>query len=178
METITIKKPSECSPQELNDFSAFVAKHGQVEKDVLRDRIEGALCLVQLIRDCALIGTAALKSPSAGSRGTAANGAGVELDEKRLPYELGYVAVAAPEEGKDFSHCLVAAALTRAEKKGVYATTDVKRIAMQTALKARSFVEVGNAYKSTQHPSESLCLFISEARKARKRATTGTRPYA
>jgi predicted GNAT family N-acyltransferase len=137
METLRISTPSELrkeNKRQLKDFADFVRSAGEAEAT----HVETAKCLVQLRSD-KLIGTAALKTDQAYRKSCFEN-AGVQKLVDKFSLELGYVVVDKSLRGRGMSHLLTAAALSRRENRGVYATSNLANIAMHKVLKSRGFI--------------------------------------
>jgi len=159
MVRLVTKQPSQCSETLILDFQVFVRAGGEVGSTALYRRIRDAKALVFLYDKGCLSGIAALKRPTASYRRKVVTKSGVSLDERMYPYELGYIFVLPSSRGKRYSHRLTEAALTAAEKHGVFATSRTDNEAMHAALKHYSFVKAGKPYSSSRRRLK-LQLFI------------------
>jgi GNAT superfamily N-acetyltransferase len=159
MEILRVATPGELKEQSnhhLDDFTAFVKSAGEADAS----HVKTAKCLVQLYRSERLVGTAALKANSS-YRNSCFKSAGVEELADSFPLELGYVAVDKELRRRGVSHLLVAAALSRREKSGVYATSNLVNLPMHKVLETRGFTRAGVPWESKKKPGQYLALFLS-----------------
>jgi GNAT superfamily N-acetyltransferase len=158
MEILSIATPDELEKidkQQLADFATFVRKAGEATAS----QVKSAKCLVQLHCD-RLIGTAALKTDKDYRSGCFEKAGLAELADK-FPLELGYVVVEPTLRGRGLSHLAVAAALSRREKAGVYATSNLLNLAMHKVLESRGFIRAGVPWASKKNLGQHLALFLS-----------------
>jgi hypothetical protein len=157
METVSIATPDEIkisNKQQLAEFAAFVRKAG--EASALH--VDSAKCLVQL-RAANLVGTAALKTDKKYRISCFKEASLPDLADQ-FPLELGYVVVDPTLRGRGLSHLVVAAALSRREKSGVYATSNLANFAMHKVLESRGFIRAGVPWESKTKRGQSLALFL------------------
>lgn len=158
MESLSIVTPDELkkiNKYQLADFTAFVTKAGEASAS----HVNSAKCLVQLHSE-KLIGTAALKTDRS-YRNSCFKKAGLAELADKFPFELGYVVVDLALRGRGLSHLVVAAALSRREKSGVYATSNLLNLAMHKVLESRGFIRAGVPWESKKKPEQYLALFLS-----------------
>lgn len=155
---VTVKKPSECSAVELQDFSAFVLASGEVMADGLDARIRKAETLVFLTQDGCLKGIAAVKNPEQNYKDGVFDKAQASVQANEFPFELGWVFVLPSSRGAGFSHVLVQAALATTSGRAIFATSHNTR--MHRVLIANGLSCHGRAYASSLN-NRNLALFIS-----------------
>lgn len=171
---LTVTKPSDMREADRAAFIDFVKEAGEVDPKTLPGLVDQAVALVTIHEGETLIGTAALKRPSADYRKRTFRKAGQEDAEASHPLELGWVHVHQVHERKGHGLRLVEAALEAAKGEGVYATT--KNDAMRRMLPKASFVKAGDDYPSTRKPEEMLALYTRTAKpKDEGAAPTGDR---
>lgn len=158
---LTVTKPSDMRKEDRAAFIDFVNEAGEVDPDTLPGLVDQAVALVTIHEGETLIGTAALKRPSADYRKRTFKKAGQEEAEAAHPLELGWVHVHQDHERKGHGLRLVEAVLEAAKDEGVYATT--KNDAMRRMLPKASFAKGGSDYPSTRRPKEKLSLYIRAA---------------
>jgi GNAT superfamily N-acetyltransferase len=159
MEILSIATPDELqkvNKQQLADFAAFVRKAGEAKAL----HVNNAKCLVQL-HSGKLIGTAALKTDE-GYRNSCFEKASLADLADKFSFEVGYVVVDPTLRGRGLSHLVVAAALSRREKAGVYATSNLLNLAMHKVLESRGFIRAGVPWESQTKPGQHLALFLSD----------------
>lgn len=162
METITIKKPGECSETELEDFASLVLAGGEVTADGLKARIKKAEALIFLAQDNCLKGIAAVKKPGENYKNGVFQKARATVEASAFPFELGWVFVLPSSRGAGFSHKLVKAALTATCGQGIFATSRSDNAPMHKVLVGHGFSCHGEAYASSRG-KHKLVLFISNA---------------
>lgn len=161
-EVVTIKKPSECSTAELQDFVAFVLAGGEVTAVGLDVRVKEAEALVFLVQDGCLKGIAAVKNPDQNYKNKVFRKARASVQANEFPFELGWVFVLPSSRGVGFSHKLVKAAIDVTSGRGVFATSRSDNVPMQKVLKAHGLSCHGKEYVSSRG-NHKLILFVSNA---------------
>ena len=161
---ITVKKPSECSATELQDFAALVLAGGEVEPVGLDERIKKAEALVFLTQDGCLKGIAAVKNPEQDHKNGVLEKAQASLQANEFSFELGWVFVFPSSRGIGLSHKLVQAALTATGGRAIFATSRSDNTPMHKVLNAHGFSRHGRAYASDRG-NHNLVLFVSNAAK-------------
>lgn len=161
---ITVKKPSECSETELQDFAALVLAGGEVTTNGLNERIKKAEALVFLAQEGCLKGIAAVKNPEENYKNSVFKEAGATVMASEFPFELGWVFVLPSSRGAGFSHRLVEAALAATNGRSIFATTRSDNTPIRKILGARGFSRHGNEYASALG-NHKLVLFVRHAQQ-------------
>ena len=161
-EHIFVKKPSECSDAEVQNFVTQVLSGGAVTALGLESRVISAAFLVFLTQGQCLKGVAALKRPKPMYRKSVSERAGIPLDVAAFPFELGWVFVQPSARGAGLSSKLVSTALSAAPGAGVFATSRSDNTPMHRTLEHLSFIRVGCPYESSRS-SHQIQLFIRPA---------------
>ncbi len=150
MANIIIKKPSDCSESELDDFEALVKKGDEVTTEGLRNRIMQAEWLVFLFEtNQTLAGVAALKNPNVGYKTRVFTKAKSQEDPNKFPFEAGWVYVEKQYRGRKHSHSLLEVVLKLAGDQCIYATTKEKNEFMH-----RTNIHCGLKQSGQPYPSE------------------------
>lgn len=157
---VSIKKPGECTAEELQGFVAFVLAGGEVMTAELNERVRKAEFLVFLSQDGCLKGIAAVKKPAPGHRIRVFQKAHASRQDTAFPFELGWVFVLPSSRGAGFSHKLVNASLSTISGQGIFATSRTDNRAMHRVLKAHGLFSVGQPFTSSQGDHQ-LILFAS-----------------
>jgi GNAT superfamily N-acetyltransferase len=147
---IVVKKPSDCSEAELDDFVALVLAGGEVTSSGLKALVKAATFLLFLVPNQCLCGIAAVKRPRLSYRKSVTQKAALSLDEPEFPYELGWVFVMPSARGNGYSRELVERALTAVGDAGVFATSRSDNSFMHQSLEGAGFVRDGRLYASTR----------------------------
>lgn len=158
---LLVDRPSDLSPEETDEFIAFVRKAGKVTSKGLSRRIKQADCLVRKYDGDTLIGTAAIKVPDEGYPLGVFTKAGVEGEVDSFPRELGYVHVHKDHQSNGYSTELAKAAIQAVQGQGLYATTTSPR--MERTLLRHGFTVLGESYQAEEEPEAELKLFVRRA---------------
>jgi GNAT superfamily N-acetyltransferase len=160
MVEITVYRPKDCSAEMLEEFCKLVLAGGEVQPAGLAARVKGAAFLAFANEPEGLVGVAALKNPYSDYRTGVfeKTGSGSALAEE-YPYELGWAYVDPVARGRGVSTMLVQA-LSKQGAAGVYATSRTLNAAMHRTLKRANFNVCGRPYASTEHPGETIALFL------------------
>lgn len=118
--TLTCQSWDQCTPEERQDFLAFVRAGGEVEPHGLEDRAKLAVSLIFLRKNGCLAGVAALKKPDRNYWEGVFKKARAELTDVNCPLELGWIFVLPSFRNQGCSGRLVEAALRYASTSGVY----------------------------------------------------------
>lgn len=162
VETITVKKPSECTDAELQDFMSLVLAGGEIVAQGLEARINKAEALIFLSHDNCLKGIAAVKNPETNYKNGVFQKACATAQASAFPFELGWVFVLPSSRGAGRSHKLLKAALSTTYGHGIFATSRSDNAPMHKVLKAHDFSCHGEAYASNRG-NHKLVLFVSNA---------------
>ena len=157
---VTVKKPSNCSSAELQDFAYLVLEGGEVTDLGLEERIRKAQSLVFLTEGNSINGIAAVKKPALSYRRGVFQKAQASIEPRLFPLELGWVYVVPSSRGAGFSKMLLRAALLATCGYGIFATSRSDNTRMHNALKAYGFSGLGTAYASVRG-NHHLSLFVS-----------------
>jgi len=157
--TTTVKKPSECTDEELDSFCSFVREGGQVMLQGLKGRVTKAVALAFVFVNGGLAAVGAIKRPGEGYRSSTFKKAGVTEDPTDFAVELGWVFVSEEHRGKKLSRVPVEALFPVVGTQNCFATSDVKRIGMHKTLKRYGFSKVGKPYESDLD-KDMLLLFL------------------
>ena len=142
-----VKKPSECTIAELDEFEKMVIAGGEVTPHGLRQRIEKAAVLV-FINDGGCLAIGAIKKPNKGYKDGVFSKAGVADKSKEFSYELGWLYVKPEARGNGLGHSLMRAVIKYLGDSGCYATTRENNASMHHLFSQYNFYRLGNAYPS------------------------------
>ncbi|MBL3587295.1 ATP-binding protein [Rhodovulum sulfidophilum] len=159
---IVVKSPKECSDTEIDQFAAKVAESGEVA-DGVRERVKRAFRLGSIVYEGVVVGTAALKNPTANYRAKVFKRAGSQLNPAAYPYELGWIFLDLPHREKGQMTRLTKDLLSAISGDALFATTRTSNEVMRGILDQLEFIDDGLEYLSEQNPSETLKLFIRPA---------------
>ncbi|HYR77446.1 MAG TPA: GNAT family N-acetyltransferase [Pyrinomonadaceae bacterium] len=159
---VIAKKPSDCSPTELEDFERLVLAGGEVTAAGLNARIKNAAILIYVSQSNYVTGIAALKQPQEQYKKGVFQKAGATAQPNEFPLELGWIFVVPASRGAGLSHKLVEVALDASNGRGIFATSRADNAAMHCVLKAHGFSIHGHAYASDRNDHE-LVLFLWNA---------------
>jgi GNAT superfamily N-acetyltransferase len=156
---IEVKRPQNCTQNELADFADLVLVGGEVIREGLDGRIQDAYALFFLREASSLLGIAALKNPSARYRGSVFKKACATESALHYPLELGWVFVVPSARGRRLSRRLVDAVVMHAAQRQIFATSRVDNTAMHASLIDVSFVKHGTEYVS-HRGTHRIALFL------------------
>jgi predicted GNAT family N-acyltransferase len=159
-EVIVIKRPSDCSEAELQDFAALILAGGEVTAVGLDARIKKAEALVFLSQNDCLKGIAAVKNPEQNYKSGVFQKARASVQSDEFPFELGWVFVLPSSRGAGFSHRLVQAALGATGGRAIFATSRSDNTPLHKVLNAYGLSKNGGEYASTRG-NQNLALFVS-----------------
>ena len=142
-----IKKPSECTKKQLNDFYLLMVESGEVSLSGLKERIKDAHLLAFNYEDDNLTSIAALKNPSGTYRWKITTEANFPLDKKTYPYELGWIFTNKDYRNQRKSQSLLTDLRKKVNTK-LFATVKESNGASIHLLKKFGFNIEGNKYKS------------------------------
>ena len=148
MITSTILSPSDCTWQALADFENLVIEAGTVDPNGLTERIRDAFRLL-FLREAngQLAGVGALKRPLSSYRAKVFEKAGIGDLSHRYSLELGWVAVAKPQEGRGLSRRIIGELIAAAGNENLFATTREDARSMRFAVDY-GFEPAGKPYRS------------------------------
>lgn len=142
-----VKKPSECTPVELDAFQSLVEEGGEVTPHGLRQRIEQAEALV-FITDSECVAIGAIKHPNEGYKESVFSKAGIAEKSSNYIYELGWLYVKPEARGKGLGHSLMKAVIAYLSGSSCYATTRENNDSMHHLFAQYDFNRLGAVYPS------------------------------
>ncbi|MBM3114254.1 hypothetical protein [Jeongeupia naejangsanensis] len=157
---VVIKKPSDCSDAELQNFATLVLAGGEVVAAGLDMLIKKDEALVFLLQHNCLKGVAAIKKPGRNYRNKIFQKAMTSTIANEFQFELGWVFVHPSSRGAGFSHVLVKAALGAAGGRHTFATSRSDNAPMHKVLSAHGLLRRGQEYVSDRG-NQNLVLFVS-----------------
>lgn len=171
-EVITVKKPSECSETELQDFANLVREGGEVTEAGLDERIKKAEALVFLSQGGCLKGIVAVKNPDQNYKQGVFRRAQATVRASEFPFEIGWMFVVPSSRGAGFSYKLMEAALAATNGCPIFAASRSDNAPIHKMLQAYGFSYHGKAYVSSSG-NHDLVLFIS---RGAQQCTPGDAP--
>lgn len=155
-----LKRPADCSAEELLAFERVVRETFAGSDDGLPDRIRSARALAfRYAADGALAAIAALKEPGDDYRREVFRKAGVSADPEDFGVELGWVWVAPEHRGRRIGEHLCRRLLAQPALPRAFATTRPDNAAMIRELHALCFERHGEPYPHVRR-DETLVLFL------------------
>ena len=158
-DTVVTKPPADFTETEIQDLVALVRAGGEVAETVLEENVKSAKCLVAARRASRLVGVAALKNPKTSYRKSVEGNSGAALSAHEFPFELGYVFVLPSARRGGLGREMCRAALTSADRSGVFATARTDNDGMKRILQDLGFVTSGRPYGS-ERGDYQLQLFL------------------
>lgn len=157
---VVVKKPTECTPNELDAFQKLVEEGGEVTLHGLRQRIEQAVALVFITEnECIAVG--AIKHPNNNYKEGVFLKAGVAEKSDSFNYELGWLYVKPEARGKGLGCSLMKVVVTYLSDSSCYATTRENNDSMHHLFSQYSFNRLGAAYPSDN--GYSLVLYANKS---------------
>lgn len=160
--SVQVKKPDDCTNNELHDFALLVKKGGEVA-DGIEARLKKADVLGFIRYEKAIVGVGALKKPALAYRNGVFQKAQATASPGDFTREIGWLFVEQNHRGKQTRE-LITSLLDAARSKHVYATTRKANDKLQRILKHHRFFQNGVAYPSTQNPGEEIILLTQSSR--------------
>jgi len=155
---VSIKRPSDCAADEINDFCAVVSSGGKVSPDGLRDRILRATYLAFCHQGGRLLGVAALKDPVDSYRERVFAKAGVSSQDAETETEFGYAFTLSECRGRGVGTQILSELVAIAAPAGIFATAEVES-GMSRLLRKHGFIPVGQPYSGAHTGSQiQLCI--------------------
>jgi predicted GNAT family N-acyltransferase len=151
---MTIKRPSDCTKEELSDFLKLVSAGGQVTTNGLEKRILNCKALGFYYVGNKLVGVSAIKQKDVETVNRTLKKANVKTD--RIPtLELGYSYTIPKFRGQGINKKLNNRLLGLIDDEKIYATTGNET--MRNYLKESGFKKVGDSFKGRSN--ETLDYF-------------------
>lgn len=155
-----LKRPADCSDEELRAFERAVREAFAGSDDGLPDRIRSARSLAfRYAADGALAAVAALKEPDGDYRREVFRKAEASVDPEGFVLELGWVWVAPEHRGRRIGERLCRRLLAQPALPRAFATTRPDNTAMIRELRALCFERHGEPYPHVRR-DETLVLFL------------------
>jgi predicted GNAT family N-acyltransferase len=165
MTNLVIKKPSECSENELDSFENLIKKGGEVAVAGLRNRIRKAQWLIFLFEDDKILaGIAALKEPNIGYKKKVFKKAESHENPDEFIFEVGWIYVEKQFRERKYSRLLLEEALKAAGNKNVYATTRENNEAMKRTNLRYGLEQSGHPYAS-EEGNYNLILYTKHSQQ-------------
>jgi len=160
--TTVVKKPSDCSSDELTVFKQLLLAGDEVDNASLVARIQAAVCLVFHFTDNGrIVSISALKTPGNSYRAKVFKQAKSSERADDFPFELGWLFVVEEYRNRGLSRLLAERALKLAEQKNVFAITRIDNVPMCRTNTRLCFQQSGDPYRTTRKGrSYLLSLFI------------------
>ncbi len=143
-DNVIIKSPQKCSDKELLEFKKMVCLGGQVQTDVLQQRIENAHKLIFVFENKKLVSTAAIKQPSMNYKKNVFNKAGVTILQNNFIFEIGYIYSIRSGLG----NILMESINSASSNLSCFATTRKDNKVMHHLLKKSGYTQLGSDYMS------------------------------
>ena len=154
-----IKKPKDCSKDEIDRFVALVSRGGEVS-DGIEGRIIKAQALGFVKYDKYPVGVAAIKRPLKAYREKVFEKSGSELNKDDFLLELGWVYLKENHRNKGLMTPLIEEMLSSVDGRAIFATTRNSNVVMIQLLEHFGFKQSGSCYRSVKHPDETLRLYV------------------
>ena len=155
---LKIKKPQDCSENELIAFYELAIKAEQVNKAGLKDRIRNCLLIGFCYYEDLLIGISAIKVPIKTYKYKIFTKAGIKKEASLFNFELGYSFTEEKFRGRQISYNLNKRLVNELPSNGIYATT--ANPGMKRILKNIGFTENGKPYKGEHNLDDIQILGI------------------
>lgn len=157
--SIHVKAPKNYAASDLDEFAAIVADGGEVAEGV-RVRVERAYRLGIITYDGAVVGTAAVKKPTASYRTKVFEKAKSKCAPTDYPYELGWIFLKDPHRKKGQMTHLLKELIPAAKGSAMFATTRAANEVMQEMLVQLGFSPDWEEYPSEKQPDQLLQLYV------------------
>jgi RimJ/RimL family protein N-acetyltransferase len=157
---IVLKRPDECSQEDLHRFHDLVVTAGEVKTEGLLARLGRAEALVFLESGNETIGVGALKRQHKNYIARKFETAEAKHDAGHFDLELGWVVIDKAHREKGYSRRIVEALLTHARGRTIYATSASTNEPMHKTLINFKFERDGIAWPSDERKELKLVLFV------------------
>lgn len=149
-----IKKPADCTVQELRSFYDLLIEGGQVNKRGLKDRIKSAELLGFCIVNNEVVGIAAVKKPNVNYKKRVFKEAKVSSLAPNYTYEVGYAVTKESNTRQGISSALINKLMSKSVSNVFFATT--KSNGMRNLFNKIGFKQLGEDYLNSQEEILSL----------------------
>ncbi len=147
----TIKKPSECSPQELADFKALALLDRETFEKGLDEKITGAEWLGLHYERDKLVAVAGLQRPVEGYKKGVFKKAGAESSAEDFAFEFCWAYTRDDYRGRGFCSELLQGILEQAGNSNMFAIVRSNNKRMADILQKQGFVLEGFPYSRRAH---------------------------
>jgi len=158
-QTIKCAAPDAFDKRQQAAFIELVKSGGEVAERTLTRNVPQAERLAFLWLDDALCGVAALKNPQSSYREGFLKKSGVAVEGRAFPFELGYVFITKPAQGRGYSRKLVEALLADYRHDGIFTTSHTTNEAMHKTLARYGFERAGKPWNG-KDSGEMIQLFL------------------
>ncbi|GGE52274.1 hypothetical protein GCM10007276_31600 [Agaricicola taiwanensis] len=157
---ILVKSAKKCTDVELDQFAAKVVAAGGEIADDLRARVARSYRLGFITYDDVVVGTAAIKKPTANCRAEVFCNAKSDLTPADYSYELSWIFLDEPHRKKGQMTRLLKELFSAVKDAAMFATTRTSNDVMRDVLIQFGFVSNGEDYSPQQQAGETLKLFV------------------
>ena len=156
---LVVTTAPECRYFQWMDFYHAVMDGGAIYRDCeLDNAMDQSKNLIFYYDKKVVVGTVCLKQPTPEYRKEIEEKAGVSLDEREFPYEIGYKTIRPEYRGRGIGTLLTKQALECADGKGVFVTCRQDDMATQTVVTRLGFTQIGTPYTSEWHGHNLIVL--------------------
>ena len=144
-----IKKPSECSEEEIENFCRLLLmqKNGRIGKSRFKEMIKRAELLAFHHEDGNLVGILALKRPGEKYRKNVFEKAGVPEEAEKYSLEIGWAFTVEKYRNMGIFSSLNEKLLAASGSRNIFATTRADNLPVQRILKTNGFKKTGRPYR-------------------------------
>ena len=154
-----VKAPSNCTRDEIKDFTTLAIKGGEVIRNGLEERIDRAHLLGFCYDGETLIGIAALKKPNEGYRDDVFAKAASPCNAESFDKEIGWAFTDDRYRGQGVCSTLLHDLMKDFAHRNVFATSRSTNKGIHRILGRLGFVQSGNAYPGR---NEEIYLFVNK----------------
>lgn len=156
-----IKMPASLSDAEIDTLVSLIERGGQVA-DGVRARMKAAKAIGMVLFDGHPVGVAAIKKPLKAYAEKVFSKSKSEASAEGYNYELGWIYLKENHRQKGLMTPLLEEMLQIERAEKIFATTRSSNLIMKELLVQFGFRSSGTPYQSTEHPDESISLYIKE----------------
>lgn len=155
-----IKKPSECSEEEIENFYQLVIEGDQVDIYGLRDRIKRAALLAFHYEGSTLAGIVAVKRPYEVYKEKVFQKAGVSQKTNEYNLEMGWAFTISEYREKNICSGLTRKLVSEFKSQNIFATVRTDNLATQKILARNGFEKIGEPYPGRQNKHKVQLLAL------------------